>query len=140
MDGIGGLGRNQHRTAHRLQERRVGFDGVKFRIDIAREELGRVPAADEAVAIGLEDRAQPVGGARKLVAKLHAGKTGGLCLFEAGFQRNIAADLQHVVIRPADWVRPDTDHSLVPSVLRVKESPDAKALCVVRQAHHEGGG
>ncbi len=117
MNGVGGLGSDQDLTTHILQERRMTLGGFQLGIDIARQQLGRVPAADKAVPKGFQDRPQFVGGARKLVAKLHAGEPGRTCLLEAGFQRNVAADFQHVIIGPADWVRPDTDHSCFPLVI-----------------------
>src|SRR5687768_994446 len=49
----------------------------------------------------------------ELISKLHPDEAGFLCLAETCFERDVAADFRHVVIGPADGVRPDTDHCFV---------------------------
>jgi hypothetical protein len=59
----------------------------------------------------IEDGFELCGLAREFVAELHAFKARGLRLGKALLQRNMAAELDHVVIRPADRIGADADHS-----------------------------
>ena len=68
-----------------------------------------MPAADQDESMLVQDRAQFSGFARELVAELHAGEARGLGLAQTLFERNPAAQLLHVVIRPADRIGADAD-------------------------------
>ena len=76
------------------------------------EQLGRVPAANEAQAKLGELVLQRRSIAGQLVALLHADDAGFLRLSEAGLKGRVAADLLQVVVAPADRIGADANAHL----------------------------
>ena len=96
---------------------------AKFQLGLGRGELGvrvalqqecRVPARNEHEAelgqLGLQLRRRR----RKLVALLHALEADLAGLAQALLQRDVSANLDHVVVGPANRIGADTDHRLAP--------------------------
>ena len=82
----------------------------------AAEQLDRMPPSDTGHAVWFERRLQRLGLARKLVAEFHADDADLARLGETGLERRRAANLDEVVVRPADRVRADADrHGIIPS-------------------------
>ena len=81
--------------------------GRELGVGAAPGEEGRIPAADEVKPVRVEDRLQRLGPARELVAQLHPLEAVGLG--EALFERDVTAQLRHVVVGPTDRVGADAD-------------------------------
>ena len=109
MDGVRGLGEDEHVRAHGFQKIEMRAQSLHLRIGIALQKFGGIPAGDAGQAEGCQRLLQGLRLARKLVAELHALEAGFLGLGQANLQRRLTAELQHVVVGPADGIGPDAD-------------------------------
>ena len=120
MDGIGGLGEDQHVRAHRLQQIEMRPQRCHLGVGVALQQFSRIPAGDAGHAERLQRRLQRGGLARKLVAELHADEADLPGLGEACFQRGVAADLLQVVVGPADRVGADANGHVLKTFLVIQ--------------------
>ncbi len=107
-DAAGGLGKDHDLAAKGDEQHEMILDRCDFRLDRALEQPPAVPAGDEGEAVPIEDRAQGLGAARKLVAELDACIAGKARLGETRLERRLAAEFGQIVVGPGDRIDPDT--------------------------------
>jgi hypothetical protein len=98
------FGEDYHLATHRGQEVEMRGERRDFLGRAAAAKLRAVPAGDEIEPMPGEDGTQHGSVAWKLAAKLDAGESGQLRLGEAHLERDVAAQLRHVVVGPRDRI------------------------------------
>ena len=106
---VGGLGEDEDIGAERLEEIEMRAQALHLLLRRPAQQFAGIPARDEVEPMRGENFLERHGLARKLVAELHPLEAGLLGLRQALFERRVAAEFRHVVIRPADGVRTETD-------------------------------
>src|SRR5579862_3950009 len=109
------FGEHQHRAAECLEQLEVRTQVLELGARIPLEQLRRVPARDAGEPETRENRFQNEWIARKFVSELHSLESDLARLGEADLERGVAPELAHIIVRPDDGVRPQTNTHLAPA-------------------------
>ena len=110
MDGVRGLGEDEHVGAQRLEQ--FEMRAQRLHLLVRRRGSAALPNTSPTRRPGRRARAPAFsasGSRGNLWPSSMPSKPACLGLGQAGFERRLAAELAHVVIRPADGVRADPD-------------------------------
>ena len=93
------FGEHHRMASHCREQREMSFDSERLVFGRPPCKLRAVPAGHEPQSVAREDRREHVGVARKLAAHFDAGVTGEPRFGQTHVERDIAAQLRHVVVR-----------------------------------------
>src|SRR5579862_3779238 len=109
------LGEHQHWAAECLEQLEMRTQVLELGARIPLEQLRRVPARDAGEPETGENRFQNERIARKFVSELHSLESNLACLREAGLERGFTPELAHIIVRPDDGVRTQTNTHVAPA-------------------------
>ena len=109
------LGKHHDLGTARLVQREMLLERRNLGLGVTLQQLSRIPTADQAKPMPVEQRAQLPALLGHLAPELDAAEAGRPRLGETGFDRNEIAQPMHAVIGPADRVDAKADRHVCAS-------------------------